>query len=239
MTPQELFDDIHSFCVSNADAEIVKKYSRYFKEGYPGYGIDHGEFEEKIKTILAYPGIDLKLLLDASPLLVKTGKYEETSFAIRLILAFQKQFSKDTFRVVEKWFHIGITNWAHTDYICGELIPLFYKKGIIGYTDIASWRISANKFQRRAVPVSLIKQLKVTPDFTSFFSFLDPMMMDPEREVHQGLGWFLREAWKKQPEPTETFLLKWKNSAARLIFQYATEKMTPEQKLRFRKDKQK
>jgi len=32
-------------------------------------------------------------------------------------------------------------------------------------------------------------------------------------------------------------LLKWKNDAARVIFQYATEKMTPEQKKRFRKDK--
>ena len=63
------------------------------------------------------------------------------------------------------------------------------------------------------------------------------MMMDPEREVHQGLGWFLREAWKKQPEPTELFLLKWKNTAPRLIFQYATEKMTPEGKQKFRKQK--
>jgi 3-methyladenine DNA glycosylase AlkD len=62
-------------------------------------------------------------------------------------------------------------------------------------------------------------------------------MMDPEREVHQGLGWFLREAWKKQPQVTETFLFKWKNSAARLIFQYATEKMTAEEKQRFRKEK--
>ena len=36
---------------------------------------------------------------------------------------------------------------------------------------------------------------------------------------------------------TETFLLKWKNTAPRLIIQYATEKMTLEQKLRFKKEK--
>jgi 3-methyladenine DNA glycosylase AlkD len=65
------------------------------------------------------------------------------------------------------------------------------------------------------------------------------MMMDPERVVHQGLGWFLREAWKKQAEPAENFLLKWKDSAARLIFQYATEKMALNEKSRFRKEKSK
>ena len=79
--------------------------------------------------------------------------------------------------------------------------------------------------------------MKTTIDFQPFFEFLDPMMMDPEREVHQGLGWFLREAWKKQSEPTEKFLLKWKNTSPRLIFQYATEKMTKEWKERFRRER--
>jgi 3-methyladenine DNA glycosylase AlkD len=79
--------------------------------------------------------------------------------------------------------------------------------------------------------------MKAASDFRPFYNFIDPMMMDPEREVHQGLGWFLREAWKKQAEPTELFLMKWKNSAPRLIFQYAIEKMTPDQKQEFRKEK--
>jgi 3-methyladenine DNA glycosylase AlkD len=62
-------------------------------------------------------------------------------------------------------------------------------------------------------------------------------MLDQERVVQQGLGWFLREAWKRRPEVVEAFLLEWKDSAPRLIFQYATEKMTPENKARFRKAK--
>ena len=36
---------IQEFCSKNADPGIVKKYSRYFKEGYKGYGIDHKIFE--------------------------------------------------------------------------------------------------------------------------------------------------------------------------------------------------
>ena len=67
--------------------------------------------------------------------------------------------------------------------------------------------------------------------------FIDPMMGDSEKVVHQGLGWFLREAWKRDPQSVESFLMKWKDTCARLIIQYATEKMNKEEKLRFRKIK--
>ncbi len=43
--------------------------------------------------------------------------------------------------------------------------------------------------------------------------------------VHQGIGWFLREAWKIDAQTTEKLLLKYKNTGARLINQYACEKM--------------
>jgi 3-methyladenine DNA glycosylase AlkD len=79
--------------------------------------------------------------------------------------------------------------------------------------------------------------LKETPDHREFYSFIEPLMMDPAREVHQGCGWFLRESWKIQPVPAEEFLLKYKDTAPRLIFQYATEKMSPAGKERFRRTK--
>lgn len=63
------------------------------------------------------------------------------------------------------------------------------------------------------------------------------MMLDQERVVHQEFGLLLREAWKKQPQQTEEFLLLGKDYAARLIIQYATERMTSEEKLRFKRTK--
>ena len=64
---------------------------------------------------------------------------------------------------------------------------------------------------------------------------IEPLMQDNERVVHQGVGWFLRESWKKFPEQIEDYLLKYKDTSPRLIFQYACEKMTPENKARFKK----
>jgi len=237
MTEEHLFNEIAKYGEKNADPALVQKYKRYFKEGYDAYGLNHEQVEVKVKEILALPDITQEFIFALSLLLVKSLKYEMTVIAIQLVRGYYKNWTITTFKTVEKWFSIGITNWAQTDYICGELMNLFFKSGLVDLDTISNWRTAENKFQRRAAVVSLIKPMKTSNDFQPFFNFIDPMMMDPEREVHQGLGWFLREAWKKQPEPTELFLLKWKNTAARLIFQYATEKMTPEGKQKFRKQK--
>jgi len=237
MTAETILKEITFYGESHVNPERVQKYLRYFKEGYDAYGLDHDQVDVKVKEILSAPGITQEIILELSLLLVKSPKYELTVIAIQLVKSYNKTWNIATYKTVEKWFSIGITNWAQTDYICGELMNLFFNKGLIGLDSIAEWRSAKNKFQRRAAVVSLIKPMKISYDFQLFFEFIDPMMMDPDREVHQGLGWFLREAWKKQAEPTEHFLMKWKDTAPRLIFQYATEKMTPEGKQRFRKEK--
>jgi 3-methyladenine DNA glycosylase AlkD len=112
------------------------------------------------------------------------------------------------------------------------------KKQLIFMDSLKPWRNAPNRFQRRAAVVGLIKPMKKSSDIKPYLRFIEPMMKDGERVVHQGLGWFLREAWKLHPAPVEEFLLKWKNESARLIFQYATEKMDSASKARFRKEKQ-
>ena len=74
-------------------------------------------------------------------------------------------------------------------------------------------------------------------EVSTILAYIDSMMLDNERVVHQGLGWLIRECWNKQPEVVENFLHKWKATAPRLIFQYATEKMSKEYRVQFRKPK--
>jgi 3-methyladenine DNA glycosylase AlkD len=238
MKPDELYDEIVKFCKSNTNQDLIKKYSRYFKDGmYDAYGLPQHLMQNKIKEILDSDYADYELIRKTSKLLVRSSKYEEVSFAILFYKSFIKVFNRKTFDDITVWFETGISNWAHCDSICGELMFPMLKKDIIGFSDFKTWITAKNKFQRRAVPVSLIKALKSTDDFLPFFKLIEPLMTDPEREVHQGAGWFLREAWKKQKEQTESFLLKWKDISPRLIFQYACEKMSPEEKLKFKRTK--
>lgn len=238
VTSADLHSEIIAFCRANANEALVKKYSRYFKEGgYDAYGVEYPLMQDKVKSILETPGVDLDFILELSQLLIPGTKYEEPSFALMLVKAMKKQYTADTFRAIGRWFDIGIRNWAHTDALCSEIVSVFLLKRIVDYKEIGNWKSGQNKYQRRAVPVSLIKLAKETRQVKPYLDFIGSMMMDPEREVHQGLGWFLREAWKIDPVPVEEYLLKYKDTAARLIFQYATEKMTPEGKARFRREK--
>ncbi|HUU20591.1 MAG TPA: DNA alkylation repair protein [Sedimentisphaerales bacterium] len=237
MKATELYEEIRKYCRANADEATVRKYSRYFKEGYDAYGLSREKIEDKVNSILSDKNVNMKKVLSAGRHLVKSGKYEETSFAILLLKAFSGQFTAKTFREIEKWFETGINNWAHTDIICGHIISQFFERDIITLESLSDWRTARNKYQRRAVPVAMITLLKKTSDYAPLFAFIEPLMLDSERFVQQGLGWFLREAWKIKRKQTEAFLLKWKNEAPRVIYQYATEKMTKEEKQRFKREK--
>ncbi|MBU8891393.1 MAG: DNA alkylation repair protein [Bacteroidales bacterium] len=237
MTSTELHKNIKNFCVKNADEEIVKKYSRYFKGGFNGYGLHKDLIPNKVKEYKNETWCTIELVYEVSKLLIPEEKFELPSFSINLLNEFAKEYNYKTFKEIESWFSIGINNWAHIDGLVQYFFPVFWKKEIIKLEELSEWRKAENKFQRRCVPVAMIKLLKHDTDLSKMFGFIDSMMMDSEREVHQGLGWFLRECWKKDRKLTEEFLLKWKNDCARLIIQYATEKMTKEERLQFRRDK--
>ncbi len=237
MKKEELITDIYSFCKANYNAENVIKYSNYFKGEYNAWGLTSPMVREKVKELSKISELKLDVLLAASPDILRNGKYEEISIALLLIECFHKEFDKNVFKSIEDLFKIGIDNWAHADTLAMFILPKFVSKNIILPTDLKEWLKAENKFQIRCVPVTLIKSLKTCKDFNEYFKIIEPLMKDQEREVNQGTGWFLREAWKKDREVTEAFLLKWKDTSPRLIIQYATEKLTKEEKLRFKKAK--
>jgi 3-methyladenine DNA glycosylase AlkD len=235
MKYKELFDEIRLYCKENADEANVIKYARYFKGEHNAYGLSQPQINSKVKELLKNPGLNLPIVLEAAPLLFENGKYEEITIALLLIDGFYKNFTKETFQAVGNLYALGINNWAHADALGMFIVPKFLKLKIIDYTELLPWLNSPYTFQRRTVPVAMIKMIKADGLRKEIIDFLEPLMMDKEREVHQGMGWFLREAWKINPSEIEHFLLKWKNKGARLIFQYATEKMSKDERVRFRK----
>lgn len=236
---KSLVERLRAFCTEHADDKIVVKYAKYFREGYDAYGVDGKLLTEEAKRIHSeYVGtLGFEGFLDLCDLLMESGKYEEAGLAIRMMNLFNKQFSRETFDRVGAWFEGKVTNWAVSDSLCGDILSPMLSASIVTLDDFRPWRESSDRWKRRAVPVSMLILLKEQFDANMLLDFIRPMMLDRERVVHQGLGWFLREIWKKCPKETEAFLMEWKDSAARLIFQYATEKMTREEKARFKKAK--
>jgi 3-methyladenine DNA glycosylase AlkD len=238
MTSKELIAEIRAFCAANADEAIVKKYSRYFKGEYHAYGLTQPLLKGKIKELLNNKELTLNLVLEAAPELIAAQKYEEAVFVLLMTDAHKKQFDKKLFNAIAGWYNVGIRNWAHADVLGMMILPRFLEKEIVTPEDFRPWLSANNPFQRRSVPVTLIKHIKKNHTaIVPFFDFLEPLMNDPIREVHQGIGWYLREAWKINPEATELFLSKWKETSPRLIFQYACEKMSKEKKEQFKRSK--
>lgn len=236
---QSKFQQIRIFCQLHQDPAIVKKYSRYFREGYDAWGLSQPIMEEQRKTWLKEWGTDFtfNIALELGNVLAAEKKYEEVIFGYWFIYQFRNQFSKSTFLYIGNWLEKYITNWAHTDIIASEMIPFFFLEKICSLDSFVNWIDSPSKWKRRAVPVSLIKLVKAGWPPETLLNVISPMMNDTVREVHQGLGWFIRETWKKHPAATEEFLYTWKNTCARLIIQYATEKMDKAGKERFKKEK--
>jgi 3-methyladenine DNA glycosylase AlkD len=234
-----ILSEIRAFCTAHSDPAIIKKYAKFFNEGYDAYGVpgDASDAQKKIWLAAYTDELGLPGFLALGDLLFQSGKYEEGFYAIAFASAFRKQFTPDTFVRASAWLDNGVCNWAHSDVLCGDILAYCLEKKIVSLDAMSAWRTAASKWRRRAVPVTMLILLKTEPDYAPLLTFLRPMMLDRERVVHQGLGWFLRDAWRKQPDVVEPFLLEYKDSAARLIYQYATEKMTAENKERFRKSK--
>lgn len=231
--------EIISFCKANSDDAIIKKYSRYFKEGYDGYGIDSKIFEsQKDKWLESWKNeLTISDYLNLGDLLIASGKLEEASLASFFIASKKDEFSTETFDRVGKWLENGIQNWASTDVLCMLVLPEFISRKVIEPKDFINWTKSESKWKRRAVPVSFYELIKKGHRPEPFLAVIEILMEDQEEDVQKGIGTLLREIWKKQPEIAEEFLLKWKDQCGRKIIQYATEKMDKEGKARFKRTK--
>jgi hypothetical protein len=236
MNTQDRFDEVRRFCETNANAALAEKYRKYFVEGYDAYGIPlELTYAQRDHWLQQWQSIGVDGFLRLGDRLVATGKYEEGTFAILFMAALKSSFSAALLPKLGCWLDRGLRNWAHVDVFSGDVLSPFLTGKIAPLDAFATWRASDSKWKRRALPVTLIKPAKADAlPIKRLLAFLDPMMEDEEKVVRQGLGWCLREAWKKQPDLVEGFLLGWKDSCGRLIIQYATEKMTPAKKARFK-----
>jgi len=225
---------IEKYCFDHEDPVMAIRNMRFFKEGYDAFGLDEEQLRILRNRIIMEYDPSPQEIADLGKVLFKTGKYEYGSIAFLLLKKHRPRLDRYVFEGVKQWLDEGVENWAHSDLLCTKITPVFLELGIATLEDFIPWRESSSKWTRRAVPVTMI-WLKKHMAAEVLLDFIRPLMQDPERVVHQGLGWFLRELWKVSPVVVEEFLLEHKDTAPRLIIQYATEKMSPGKKKLYQK----
>ncbi len=234
---------IRTYCRENAQPDKANKWARYFSEGYDSWGLldkDHPIFSTQQDAWAAeYAALGLDGFIEAGCELFKSGKYEEGVLSIRFVRPFKEEINEARLAAMAGWFDGGVCNWAHADVICGELFSPLIESGRLRPAAFAAWRASPHRFQRRAAAVAMLGLLKRKGGPKKALAFVEPMMKDQEKVVHQGLGWVVKEVWKLEPELAEEFLLKWKDRSARRVISTACEKMTAEKKAQFKASRRK
>src|SRR5262252_2976556 len=82
-------DEVQAFGAANANPELVKKYSRYFREGYDAWGLDYKDPQwnaHRDDWVARLREVGGTVYLDVADLLLPSPKYEDTSFAIRFAI---------------------------------------------------------------------------------------------------------------------------------------------------------
>lgn len=231
--------EIRSFCESNSDPNVIKKYAKYFKDGYDGYGIEQKIYEvQRDKWIEQWKDdMSLESYLDLGDKLMQNGKFEEMSFAISFVHSERNNFTPQNFDRIGNWFDNGISNWAITDVLCMLVLSNFLIDKVISFDKLKEWTNSESEWKRRSVPVTLVELLKKDLKPEIALQLIEPIMLDNSEYVQKGIGTLLRGLWKSYPLIIEKFLLKWKDKCGRLIVRYATEKMDKDYRKKFRKQK--
>ena len=231
--------EIRTFCESNSNPDVIKKYAKYFKDGYDGYGIEQKSYEiQRDKWIeLWKDDMNLESYLELGDKLMQNGKFEEMSFAISFLQPQRKNYTSQSFDRIGNWFDYDISNWAITDALCMLVISSFLIDNVISFDKLKEWTNSQSEWKRRTVPVTLVELIKKDLKPEIAIHLIEPLMLDSSEYVQKGIGTLLRGLWKSYPLIIEKFLLKWKDKCGRLIVRYATEKMDKDYRKKFRKQK--
>ncbi len=230
----EIFSFCEKYFFDHENPANVGKYARSFTEGYDAFGLDEAQLKELSNEVFVRFEPSVPELARLSHHFFATGKYEFGSLAIMFLKKHRPRLDREAYEEVKRCLDDVVENWAHSDTLATKITPVFLELGIADMGDFETWLTSKSKWTRRVAAVTMLWQKTRLPA-QELLDFVRPLMRDPERPVQQGVGWLLRELWKLSPREVEDFLFQNKDTAPRLIIQYATEKMSKEKKKRFRR----
>jgi len=208
------------------DAKRKKDNEKYFKEGIKTYGVKvpdargvAGKYLSQTKNM----GLNDRIRLAEK--LLRDGVFEEGIVAFEIVWKAKRYYTKDTFRVFERWLDRYVKNWAHCDELSNHLFGYLIEK----YPELAArmvpWTKSKNRWKRRSAAVSFILPARKGKNTKEIFDISEKLMDDKDYMVQKGVGWLLKEESKSNKKKVIDFLMKWKGKTSGLIVSYATEKM--------------
>ncbi len=170
---------------------------------------------KELRTLLRSPWHEARLLA----LVVLVERFRRADEAERAAL--QKLYLVEK-RHVNNWDLVDVS----AEHILGPLLAA-------GQSDLFDTLLaSARVWERRLAVLAgfhTIRQGNTAPTL----AMAEFLLADRHDLIHKAVGWMLREAWKRTPEPVEAFLRKHQRAMPRTMLRYAIEKLPPARRRAF------
>lgn len=239
MTANKLKKELEKY----ANVERKKINERFFKTGKDEYGENDRFIGVRVPDIrkVARQFADLEFIVLKK--LLSSKIHEERLLALIILVEQNKSATKNINnglrkRIVKFYlqYRRQINNWDLIDlsahYILGQAIldNLQNKKILDKLVQ------SKTLWNRRIAIVATFAFIRIGK-ITETLRLSKKLLNDNEDLMHKAVGWMLREAWKKDAQKVENFLIKNYNQLPRTTLRYAIERMPEVKRKKFLKGK--
>jgi 3-methyladenine DNA glycosylase AlkD len=117
-------------------------------------------------------------------------------------------------------------NWAHVDHVSTRILGVLVEKNPRLKKSVRKWAADRDFWVRRAALLSLLLPMRRGEgDFELFAELAEPMLEEKEFFIRKAIGWILREASKKRPDPVFEFLRTHRARLSGLTFREGSRRL--------------
>jgi 3-methyladenine DNA glycosylase AlkD len=168
--------------------------------------------------------------------LVKSPIHEERLCGLLfLVEKYKKADGKGKTRIYNLYIKLAkthINNWDLVDLSSRDIIGEYSRMQENSSQFLQTLAHSKNIWERRIAIVSTYAFIR-TNEVGPTLMIAELLLRDTHDLIHKATGWMLREAWKREPEKVEAFLIHFKSAIPRTTLRYAIERMPAMQRKEF------
>jgi 3-methyladenine DNA glycosylase AlkD len=226
---REIRKDLNKLSSSEGQAS----FNRFFKEKVKCYGVksaEVGKIDKKYWKLIS--NWSKNSIFNLCETLLASDYSEAAFIASSFSSRLGSQFTKDDFKIFERWVYKYINNWAKCDGFCTGSVGSFVTM-YPGYVkELKRWAKTNNIWVKRASAVSLIPLARKGKYLKEVFEISDILLLDTADMVQKGYGWLLKEASRKHEKEVLNYVVEKKKIMPRTALRYAIELMPKKLKVR-------
>jgi 3-methyladenine DNA glycosylase AlkD len=232
-----IIKDIQDSLRQYASPERKRNVERFFKTGKGQYG-EGDEFIGVSNPDIRKVAREYKdISLDKIELLLHSPIHEDRLCALIILVNQNKKASPEAQKAIVKLYIVNlhyINNWDLVDLSAHYILGKAIYDGIQS-KDILDTLVASPILWERRVAIITTFYFIHKGDIDETLRLSKVLLSDKEDLMYKAVGWALREAWKKQPQAVEQFLIDNYTQLPRTTLRYAIERIEENKRKRFLK----